>query len=265
MVEGEVVGLLEVFSANRSHFQAGDYDLLQRLTPLIAASLQRPEPAKPVLDGWAVHERGILFSPESGPAPEKSDGKSEPGIPVPRSHLVLLTAAAALIALVLGYVLAPWIQDKFQTRVAPRQDASNSTRISSPPPIPNTLEELRKAAEQGDTNAQFALGSRYATGEDVPQDYAQAAQWFNSAAEKGHVVAQATLAAYYWSGLGVPKDITKAYFWSILARAGGDEGSKFRAAALTSHMTRPQVLAAQQQADEWLRKHQLGPAPGSNP
>jgi TPR repeat protein len=108
----------------------------------------------------------------------------------------------------------------------------------------------------GDPVAQFALGARYAQGDEVKQDYAEAVRWFEKAANQGHVVAQATLGAYYWAGRGVPEDLTKAYFWSVLARAGGDEASKYRVAALTSRMTRLQVAQAQQLADEWLRQHQ---------
>src|SRR5262249_33986876 len=105
--------------------------------------------------------------------------------------------------------------------------------------------------------AQFAMGAHYSTGDQVKQDYGEAVRWFTKAAEQGNVVAQATLGAYYWAGRGVPQDLNKAYFWSILARAGGDEGSKYRGAVLTSRMTRAQVLAVQQQADEWLKQHQL--------
>ena len=104
--------------------------------------------------------------------------------------------------------------------------------------------------------AQFALGARYATGEDVKQDYAEAVRWFSRSAQQGHVVAQATLGAYYWAGRGVPQDLTKAYFWSVLAQAGGDEASKYRVAVLTSRMSRAQVVAAQQQANDWIRQHQ---------
>ena len=118
------------------------------------------------------------------------------------------------------------------------------------------LEDLRRLAQLGDPVAQFALGARYAQGDEVRQDYAEAVRWFEKAANQGHVVAQATLGAYYWAGRGVPEDLTKAYFWSLLARAGGDEASKYRVAALTSRMTHIQVTEAQQQADEWLRQHQ---------
>jgi hypothetical protein len=129
------------------------------------------------------------------------------------------------------------------------------------------LDRLRKFAVQGDANAQFALGARYATGETVPRNYSTAVQWFSLAAEQGHVLAQATLGAYYWEGRGVPQDVDKAYFWSILARAGGDEGSKYRVAALASRMSRSQIIAAQEEANDWLQQRQLAgkTPPGSHP
>ena len=101
------------------------------------------------------------------------------------------------------------------------------------------------------------MGAAYATGDDVPQDYAEAVRWFSMAAEQGHVVSQATLGAYYWAGRGVPQDQVKAYFWSVLAQAGGDEASKYRVSVLASRMTRAQVAAAQQQANDWIKEHQV--------
>ena len=71
------------------------------------------------------------------------------------------------------------------------------------------------------------------------------------------MIAQATLGAYYWAGRGVPQDLSKAYFWSILAQAGGDEASKYRVAVLASRMSRGQVVAAQEQANDWIKRHQL--------
>jgi len=47
-------------------------------------------------------------------------------------------------------------------------------------------EKLRKAAEQGDTEAQFKLGNSYFTGQGEIQDYAKAAEWFSKAAAQGH-------------------------------------------------------------------------------
>ena len=42
----------------------------------------------------------------------------------------------------------------------------------------------RKAAEQGDAEAQFNLGLMYADGEGVPKDYAEAVKWYRKAAEQ---------------------------------------------------------------------------------
>ena len=47
------------------------------------------------------------------------------------------------------------------------------------------LDALRQAAEQGDAEAQYSLGYRYATGVGVSQDYAEAARWLRLAAEQG--------------------------------------------------------------------------------
>ena len=162
--------------------------------------------------------------------------------------------------------------------ILPRSGQSSAqTQIASSANPPKTqpedhrpladLARLRKSAEQGDANAQFALGARYATGEDVPRNYSTAVQWFSRAAEQGQVLAQATLGAYYWEGRGVHQDLDKAYFWSILARAGGDEASKYRVAALASRMSRRQIIAAQEEANDWLQQRQLAgkTSPNSRP
>ena len=140
------------------------------------------------------------------------------------------------------------------------QASSKSTHL---PASANDLASLRKVAERGDPAAQFALGARYATGEEVKQDYTEAVKWFTLAAEQGHILSQATLGAYYWAGRGVPQDLTKAYYWSVLAQAGGDQASKYRVAVLASRMSRSQVLAAQQQANDWLNNF-AGRSPSSS-
>ena len=85
----------------------------------------------------------------------------------------------------------------------PSHQAQNAVQ----PSALQSLDALRHLAEQGDATAQFALGIRYATGNEVKQDYTEAARWFSLAAERGEVKAQSVLAAYYWDGTGVPKDL----------------------------------------------------------
>ena len=52
----------------------------------------------------------------------------------------------------------------------------------------------RKAAEQGDAEAQFLLGECYRDGKGVPQDLTEAKRWFQTAANTGHQGAITALA-----------------------------------------------------------------------
>jgi putative methionine-R-sulfoxide reductase with GAF domain len=254
-----VIGLLEVFSPQPGAFSENDNIVLQRLAETTLAAVNRAAHAATV--------SGRLFEPAPGAVEEQAsaDSPSQPESPGQSSsslfHKILLSLAALTLFLVLAWLAAPWA--RFRTGATPAGASPASKPQVVAPRLPGTstessdLESLRKLAEQGDPAAQFAVGARYATGEDVKQDYGEAVHWFAQAAEQGHVIAQATLGAYYWAGRGVPQDLSKAYFWSILAQAGGDEASKYRVAVLASRMTRAQVIAAQQQANDWLKQHQL--------
>lgn len=73
--------------------------------------------------------------------------------------------------------------------------------------------KIRILAEQGNSNAQAALGLCYKTGTVVPQDYVQAVSWLHKAAEQGNSDAQATLGVCYEQGHGVTHDYTQAVKW----------------------------------------------------
>jgi TPR repeat protein len=81
---------------------------------------------------------------------------------------------------------------------------------------------LVKSAERGSVEAQYTLGSLYATGQGVVQDYKQAAQWYSKAAAKGHVWAQTNLGYLYDKGLGVTQDYSQAFKWYQKAAWQGD-------------------------------------------
>jgi putative methionine-R-sulfoxide reductase with GAF domain len=233
LTSGEVAGLLEVFSPHPYAFEESDVVALGRLTEIIAQSVPVTLSAQP--------ETEVA---QEGAAREKS---------LPR-ETIFLVAAIVLIVLAIGASITLLMRD--HRPVAEPPAVAAPAQQEAPSPQPATLAELRRFADLGDPVAQFALGARYAQGDEVKQDYAEAVHWFEKAANQGHVVAQATLGAYYWAGRGVPEDLTKAYFWSVLARAGGDEASKYRVAALSSRMTKIQVTEAEQQANDWLRLHQ---------
>lgn len=70
-----------------------------------------------------------------------------------------------------------------------------------------------KAANQGQSDAQFNLGNYYYNGYHIRKDYKKAVYWLEKSALQGHQAAQALLADCYHQGLGVPKDMKKAVFW----------------------------------------------------
>ena len=84
------------------------------------------------------------------------------------------------------------------------------------------LRELRPLAEQGNAQAQYALGIMYNKGEGVPQNDAEAVKWWRKAAEQGHAIAQYTLGILYDMGLGVPQDYAKSLQWYRKAAEQGD-------------------------------------------
>lgn len=75
--------------------------------------------------------------------------------------------------------------------------------------------------ERGDAYSMGMLGDRYYYGNDVEQDYAKAAKWYQKAAEQGLELAQYNLAACYEEGRGVKKNRIKALQWYKKAAASG--------------------------------------------
>ncbi len=216
--------------------------------------------------------RQVLSEQEPEVREQVSQPASEPSSAV-RSHLLhwtLLGLAILAVAMALGYLVG----STMPSRWAPSPQASQQSLVNGAEPASmgsgqsatgrssseqyatvKSLADLRRLAERGDAEAQWQMGVRYYDGDGVPHDDAQAMKWFELAAEQGHVNAQSRLGAYYWAGRGVPVDLFKSYFWSAIAMHQGDEISKGRLEGLSLQMTRAQVAAASQQADDWLRQH----------
>jgi TPR repeat protein len=282
-----VIGILEVFAPEPYAFSTNDPLALKRLAGIISSAVHRagaPEPsvaensaaepqsAEHLLAQDEVEENVSAVHSASKPisgavrvasVDDEFPVETSADLPrsrFPRSRKILLAAAAAKVLFAGSWLILPRDFANF-AKSASASASQPPPKIISTPPAPATvavggMEGLRKLAEKGDAAAQFSLGAHYATGEEVPQDYAEAVRWFSMAAEQGHVVSQATLGAYYWAGRGVPQDLVKAYFWSVLAQAGGDEASKYRVSVLASRMTHSQVAAAEQQANDWIKEHQ---------
>nr|WP_323667895.1 tetratricopeptide repeat protein [Burkholderia cenocepacia] len=86
----------------------------------------------------------------------------------------------------------------------------------------------RRAADQGDPQAQNALGYLYDSGRGVKQSDTDAFNWYRLAAEQGYANAQNNLGLMYENGQGVRQDDAEAVKWYRLAAAQGVATSLFR-------------------------------------
>jgi TPR repeat protein len=70
-----------------------------------------------------------------------------------------------------------------------------------------------KAAEQGDSRAQYSIGYCYAQGKGVFYDPNQAMQWYEKASDQGEDEAQSAIGLFYYQGVTVTKDACLAVDW----------------------------------------------------
>jgi len=76
-------------------------------------------------------------------------------------------------------------------------------------------------ADQGNVNAQTAIGYLYFAGLGVAQSVERARSWYAIAAAQGEPNAQYHMGLIYLLGKGVKKDLAEAYMWCDLAMKGG--------------------------------------------
>jgi hypothetical protein len=117
---------------------------------------------------------------------------------------------------------------------------------------PTAMREWLPLAQQGDARAQFLLGTLYAQGHGVQQDYGAAAQWFRRAAEQGHVAAQYNLGVRYHEGRGVPRDPGQAAAWFQRAAQQGFARAQYNLGVL--YANGDGVPRDPSQAAQWFRR-----------
>jgi TPR repeat protein len=94
------------------------------------------------------------------------------------------------------------------------------------------IKACRRAAKQGDAEAQLNLGLAYYFGNGVKGNNKEAAKWWRRAAEQGEVLAQWLLGAAYHKGEGVRKDDKEAARWW---RKAADQGHAEAQRLLNEH------------------------------
>ena len=278
----KVVGVLEVVSSAPNAFANYDQAGLQRIIEQILTG-RSPQPAanptgnhpanasatgfvdEPSADAEDDHTP-IALDQSAAPSGmvELLENLRRPDSWLMRNRILLGALAGTVLGLIILSVSAKLQHhatagvDTSAPAAIARQQVAPLSQASGPElkkQILKRLSELEQLARSGDAAAQFSLGARYATGDQVQQDYAEAVKWFAKSAEQGHIVSQAALGACYWAGRGVPQDYVRSYMWSSLAKLGGDEASKYRVTVLRPRMSSAQIAEADRLVQIWLRDH----------
>ena len=82
--------------------------------------------------------------------------------------------------------------------------------------------DVYKAANQGNAEAQAYLGWMYGTGTGISKNETEAFKWILKAAEQGHVDAQTQVGCMYSQGLGIEKNQEESFRWTKMAAEAGD-------------------------------------------
>ena len=110
---------------------------------------------------------------------------------------------------------------------------------------------FRKSAAQGFARSEFNLGILYERGDGVPRSFEQAREWFLKAANRGFERAQFRLGRLYSEGLGVPKNSVIAYKWYNIAAGRGYEQARQARDKLGRQMSRDEIAEAQRRSAVW--------------
>lgn len=160
----------------------------------------------------------------------------------PLSWIAAGIALPVLLLIVKGF-LSKWLLSKKSSPTGTR----NSQAINF---IDASIEDIREAAEQGQANAQYFLGSRYELGNSVEVDCRQAAQWYRKAAMQGEICAQLNLAIMYYQGDGISKDEREAYIWFLILKKGKYESAKGNLQKLSEALTPEEIQSAENEATQ---------------
>ena len=96
----------------------------------------------------------------------------------------------------------------------------------------------------------------YDNGEGIPEDDKEAVKWYRLAAEQGNAEAQYNLGTMYGNGTGVVQDFIYAHmWWNIAASNGVDKGNKEKVEEM---MTTSDISEAQKFARECVKKNYKG-------
>jgi SH3-like domain-containing protein len=127
--------------------------------------------------------------------------------------IIILTTA--LLLLVSGNVIAE--SNAYNQAL----DAYNNNDYETALPI------WRRLADEGNADAQYALGVAYLKGEGVSRDLNESMKWFEQAGNSGNVQAMFNLGAAYWEGKGTRQSYAEAVEWWEKSAAAGQSAAQY--------------------------------------
>lgn len=193
----------------------------------------------------------------------------------------MFKAGLLIFSLFAAGIVAVVLFGKFtESRAQPEEPQGPSARSVDTPsvhtniptdsvPAPSAgrrLGKIREAAESGDAKAQYDLAEMYRHGDEVPEDSAEAAKWFERAANQGDMAAQYSLVAPYIKGDGVTKDLVQAYKWAALAASVDSEyATEFAKSrdGIAAIMSADKLAEAQRLVREWRPMDERQPVDSS--
>ena len=95
----------------------------------------------------------------------------------------------------------------------------------------------------------------YDNGEGVVEDDKEAVKWYQKAADQGEADAQYALGWMYDNGEGVEQNNVIAYAWWNIAATNGDQDSKIWKPKIAKAMTPAQIAEAEELSKEMTTKN----------
>jgi len=191
----------------------------------------------------------VLRTAKPGHDGREADGEQE-GTPRGSIGITFAWFWEAVMTMRAGLLATAVLAAMAQAAVAgPFEDAQAAHGRSD---YATALRLWRPLADQGNAEAQYALGFMYDRGQGVPQNHAEAAKWWRLAADQGNTFAQYNLGALYDDGKGVPQNKAEALKWYHLAAERGNDRAQFNVGLL--HFAGVAVPENRVEAAKWFRR-----------
>ncbi|MBL1148342.1 MAG: sel1 repeat family protein [Pseudomonadota bacterium] len=167
----------------------------------------------------------------------------------------LFAAAFCTIFLLSGFLLSGFLLSGSPAHAA---SAEAVQAAPTPPESASPTDAIEAAANQGDRDAQYTLGTFYMHGHHKQQNHELAEKWLKSAAESGQKDAPGKLGLLY---AATPfSDYPEACFWLTLAVHEGDAASTALLEKIRGHLTKQEKAALNERLVQWITTNKAAPA-----